>query len=96
MLSPVEFLYSCDGQEIGSDAVDLGAHGRKQAAELLHIRLAGGVVDGGDALGQHGGHNDVGGTGDRRLVQQHVAPLEAGGGTQIIRADYGIVLKRCA
>ena len=96
MLRSVQFLHAGDGQKVGADAVYPGAHGRKQTAELLHVRLAGGVVDGGDTIGQHGRHHDVGGTCHRSLVQQHVATLETLGSAEVVCPDYGIVLKRSA
>ena len=48
-------------------------------AELLDVGFTGGIVDGGDTLGQHGSHDDVGRTGHRSLVQQHVGSLQTRG-----------------
>ena len=67
---------SLDGEEVGADARDLGAHLVEHLAELLDVGLAGGVVDGGGALGEDGGHDDVGGAGDAGFIQEHVGAAE--------------------
>ena len=63
MGSSVELFYSGDFEQVGANAFDFGTHSYQELAELLHVRLAGGVVDGGRALGEGCGHYDVGGTG---------------------------------
>ena len=55
----------------------MGTHTREHTAELLEIRLAGSIVDGGGAFGADGSHDDVGGACDGGFVEQHVASLEA-------------------
>ena len=93
----VQFLYAGDGQEVGAHALYLCAHLVEKAAELLDVRFAGSVVDGGDALGQHGGHHDVGRAGDGSLVQEHIAAFQALlRGAEVIGAHYGVVLHRGA
>ena len=42
--SAVQLAYAVDVQEVGGDARNLGAHSVEHRAELLYIRLAGGVV----------------------------------------------------
>ena len=90
-----------DGQQVGADAGNPGAHGVEHPAELLDVGLAGGVVDGGGASGQDGGHDDVGGARHAGLVQEHVCALQLVGinlidppldavvelGTQLLNAD---------
>ena len=72
-----QFLDACYGEQVGAYALYLGAHCREQAAKLLDVRLAGGVVDCGFAFCQDAGHHNVGGTGDGGFVQKHIATLEA-------------------
>ena len=73
VLGAVQAVCAHDGEQVGGDAAYLGSHAVEHVAELLDIGLAGGVVDGGGALGQHRRHDDVGGAGHRGLVEQHVA-----------------------
>lgn len=65
-----------NGDAIGADAVDAAAHGIEQVAELLHVRLAGGIVDIGGAFGEDGRHDDVGGAGYGWLIKQDLMPDE--------------------
>ena len=67
-----------DGEQVGGDARDACAHAVEHAAELLDVGLAGGVVDARGAAGQHGGHDDVGRTGHRGLVEEHVGAAQFG------------------
>ena len=73
----VELPHALYGEQVRGYARDTGAHAVEHAAELLHVGFAGGVVDGGDALGEDGGHDYVGGTCHGGFVEEHVAPLEA-------------------
>ena len=83
MLRAVQPGHALDGQEVRADAADACSHAVEHVAQLLQIGLTGGVVDGGGALGQHGSHDDVGRTGDRGLVEQHVAALQLAGGNLV-------------
>ncbi len=76
MTGTVEMVHADDGDEVAANARDVGAHAVEQVAELLDVRLAGGVVDGGGAGGHDGGHDDVGRTRDRSLVEEHVGALQ--------------------
>ena len=67
---------SADGEEIGAYTPHAPAHCLKQARGLLHVGLAGGVVDCGGAVGICRGHQYVGGAGHRGFVKEHVASLE--------------------
>ena len=80
MLGAVQFVHSLDGEQVGGDALYLGTHPVQHPAQLLHVGLAGGVVDGGLSFGEHGCHHDVGGSRYGRLVQQHVAAVQLSGG----------------
>ena len=92
MLGAVEFAHTLDGEEIGADALDVGTHTREHTAELLEIRLAGSIVDGGGAFGADGSHDDVGGAGDGSFVEQHIASREVTmGGLDAIEVAFGVV-----
>ena len=79
MFRAVEFAHALYGEQVRGYARDACAHAVEHAAELLHVRLACGVVDGGEALGEDGGHDYVGGTRDGGLVEEHVASVETPG-----------------
>lgn len=71
-----EFFHAFDGEEVGGDAADFRSHAVEHFAELLYVGLAGGVVDGGCSVCQHGGHDDVGRSRDGGFVEEHVAAFE--------------------
>ena len=71
-----------DGQPIACDALDLSPHRNQQSAELLHVRLAGGIIDRGGALCQHCCHDDIGGASHGGLLQEHILPMETLLGTE--------------
>jgi hypothetical protein len=79
MFSTAEFFYTFYDDQVGPDAADPGTHAVEHEAKLLEIGFAGGVVDGGGAFGEYGGHDDVGGAGHRCFIQEHVAAFECGG-----------------
>ena len=79
---PAEMADSLDGQPIACDALDLSPHRDQQSAELLHVRLAGGIVDRRRPLRQHCCHDDIGGAGHRGLLQEHILPMETLLGTE--------------
>ena len=91
VLGAVQTLHAAYGEQVGGDAADVGAHGVEQTAELLDIGLTGGVVDSRLALGQHGGHDDVGRAGDGSLVEQHPGTLETLVGPDVEGAAHPIV-----
>ena len=76
VLRAAERLDALDGQQVRGDARDACAHAVEHLAQLLQVGLAGGVVDRREALGHHGGHHDVGRTGHRCFVQQHVGSFQ--------------------
>ena len=71
--SPVQTLHTLDSQHIGSYPVNLRTHRHQQFAELLHIGLAGGVVDRRLALRKGRCHKDVGRSGHGGLVEEHIS-----------------------
>ena len=64
------------------DARNSGAHAVGHLAGLLQVGFARRVVDRRDALGQHGGHHDVGRAGYGCLIEQHV------GAAQLVGLDH--------
>ncbi len=88
---PAEPVHPMDGQQIGSYAFYSCAHGGQHAAELLDVGLAGGVVDCGRALGQSGGHQNVGRSCHRGLVEQHVFTFKAIRGRQSIGLAFMVI-----
>ena len=76
MVGAVQFGHALDGEQVGTDARNLGTHRIEHLAELLDVGLAGGVVDGGGALGEDGSHDDVGCTRHAGFVEEHVGALQ--------------------
>ncbi len=76
MLGSMQFLHAHDGEQVAGDAADLCSHRIEQMAELLDIRFASCIVDGGSSLGQHGSHDDIGSTRNGSLIEQHIAALQ--------------------
>ena len=91
MVGAVQLLDSMDGEQVAAYAFDVGAHSVEQAAELLHVWFAGGVVDGGVTVGQAGRHDDVGGAGDGGFVQKHIGTAQTLGGGEVVGVDLGVV-----
>ena len=77
VVGSVKLIDPHDGEEVAGNARDVGTHPVEQMAELLNIRLTGRVVDGRGAFRHDSCHDDVGGTGDRCLVEQHVGAFES-------------------
>ena len=76
MLRASERIDALDGQQVRRYARNARSHAVEHLAQLLQVGFAGGVVDRRRAFGQDCGHNDVGGTRHRSLVQQHVGALQ--------------------
>ncbi len=76
----MQCFHAFDGEEVGCDAADFRSHAVEQAAELLQVRFAGSVVDGGSAFGKYGGHHYIGGSGDGCFVEQHIVTAKLVGG----------------
>ena len=73
----VQATHTVDGQQVGTYALDVGAHVVEHGAKLDQIWLASGVENRCGALGHHGGHDDVGRAGDGGLVKEHVAAFQS-------------------
>ena len=71
----VEPFHAGDFEAAGAEAFDLGAHRNERGAELLHVRLAGGVDERGRAGGESGGHGEILRDSDRHVV----APVTGAG-----------------
>src|SRR5690606_6683821 len=85
-------VYALDGEQVGADARDLGAHAVEHLAELLQVGLAGRVVDRGGSFGQHGGHHHVGRAREGCLIQQQVGAAKPRG-VYLVEIRFRIVLK---
>src|SRR5579872_6740549 len=79
-------------EEVAPDAVYTSAHPGEHLAELLDIGFAGCVVDGGSALSHDGCHDDIGGAGDGRFVQQHIAAFQMSG-FQVEEPFFGVIVE---
>ena len=77
-LAAGERLDALDAQHVRLDALDLRAERDEEAAEILDVRLAGGVADHRLARRQHGGHDRVLGRHHARLVEEDVLAAQAG------------------
>src|SRR6266508_1254829 len=76
VLATAQPLDPADLQAVGADPGDPGAERVQEAAEVLHVGLAGGVADDRLAIG-HGGRDDgVLGGRHRRLVEEHLAAAQ--------------------
>ena len=76
MLGTMQFINTHDGEQVAGDAADLSTHRIEQMAELLDIWFASCIINGGSALCQYRCHDDIGGTGNRSLIEQHIAALQ--------------------
>ena len=76
MLGTMQLLHTHDGEQIAGNATDLGTHRIEQVTELLDVWFAGCIIDGGGSLGKNRRHDDVGSTGNRSLIEQHIASLQ--------------------
>ena len=65
--------HALDAQVVGAEPLDARAHLVQQRAEVLDVRLAGGVEDRGAPSASDRGHEDVLRGGDAGLVEQEVA-----------------------
>ena len=70
MLAPGEALDAVDPQHVRADPVDPRAERDEEAAEILDVRLAGGVHEDGLSLGEDGRHDGVLGAHHARLVEE--------------------------
>ena len=76
MLSTAKSLHALNTEKIRGNARNLCSHAVEHIAELLYIRLTGSIIDSRGAFCKYGGHDDIGSTGDRSLVEKHITALE--------------------
>ena len=86
-LTAVQALDAADAQHVRADPLDVGAERAQEPAEILHVRLAGGVRDDGLAAGEHGRHDGVLGAGDGRLVEEDRGAAKPGGLHRVAALD---------
>ena len=75
----MERRYAHNGKQVAAYATDLRPHGVEQMAELLYVRLASSIVDGGGTFSQYRSHDDVGRTRNGSLIEEHVTALQFAG-----------------
>ena len=68
-----------DDDQLGADPGDVRAHADEASRQVIHVRLARGVADDGDALGEHRRHHQVLRAGDSRHVERDSRPVQAPG-----------------
>ena len=71
-ISSMQTLLPLYLEHVAADAADLATHAAKHVAEVLDMWLAGRVANDCRPLGEAGGHDDILGTGDGRLVEENV------------------------
>ena len=84
---PPSCVDALDPQHVRLDPLDLRAERDEEAAEILDVRLAGGVADHGLALGEDGGHDGVLGRHHARLVEEDRLAAQAGGAHLVAAVD---------
>jgi hypothetical protein len=86
---PAQTLDASDSEHVGADAVNVGAEGDEKAAEVLDVRLAGGIGDRCLALCEDGGHEHVLGRRHGCLVEEDVSATQALGAHRVapVRMD---------
>lgn len=78
MVAPWSF-YAGDFEAGGAEAGDFRAHRDECGAEVLHVRLAGGVHECGAAFCEGGGHRKIFRDRDRHVVEPVAGASKAGG-----------------
>ena len=72
-----------DDDELGAHTGDVRTHADQAPRQVVHMRLARGVADHGDALGEHRRHHQVLGAGDRGHVERDARAVQAAGAGDI-------------
>ena len=75
-LAATERPSAVDGELIRANALDLRAECDQEVAQVLHVRLASGVAQGGRPSGSHSRCDRVFGAGDAWLIQKHVGAAQ--------------------
>ena len=94
MLGSSKLFDSFYNEQIRPNTTDLTSHPVDHLAELLQIRFTRGIVDRGPTLCHASGHDDVGCTGDRCLVEQHVRTDQTVACGSVEKAAFRIVRER--
>ena len=63
-------------QQIGADTRNTGSHTVQHGRKLLQIWFAGGIIDRCFSFRKHSRHQDIGRTGHRSLVEQHISAFQ--------------------
>ena len=74
--SALELLHAADLDHIGTRTHDVGTHGVEEIGQIHDMRLLGGILDDGHALGQGGGQHDVHGCAHGNNIQIDLTALE--------------------
>ena len=82
--SSAKLLYSGDGKQVGAYSINMRTHLHKHTAELLHIRLAGRIVDGCNTGCESGCHYDIGRTGDGSFVKKHTGAVKGARSREVV------------
>ena len=83
----VKRFHAVNCQQIGADALYFCSHSAQHSAKLLYIGLTSRIVYGRGAFGKNCGHDYVGCSGHRSLVEKHV------GAAQFVGSDFvGVLL----
>ena len=77
VLAAVQLPHAGDGEDVGADSLDVGAHLHEHPGEVLHMGLAGGVADHGRPRNEGGCHEDVLRAHHGGLVHEDVCGREA-------------------
>ncbi len=76
MCSTTQHLNPFYCQQIGTYSRDTGPHAVQHRGELLQIRLTGSIINRCLSFRKDRSHQDIGRTGHRGLIEQHISPLQ--------------------
>ena len=78
--SAPELLHAPDLDDVGARPHDVGPHGVEEVGQVHDVRLLGGVLNDGHAVGQHGGQHDVHGSPHGHHVQIYLSAGQTAAG----------------
>ena len=87
----MQTVNTLDGEQVRCNTADAGTHTVQHLTELLQIGFTSCIVNGGGTFGKNGGHDDVGCTCYRCLVEQHIGTLQLFGRNLIHIATFHTV-----
>ena len=85
--------YAFDGKQVRCDTRNLSSHAIQHPAQLLQIRFTGCIVNRCHPFGQYSSHHNIGRTGHRSLIQQHISAFQLLG-IDTKTTIHGIIFKR--